>query len=65
MVRTCTAAAFHIAATSRTSFVAAAAAADASATDADVHNAVVVHTGLRSFARDGRLRCHRSAIPRG
>jgi hypothetical protein len=21
--------------------------------------------GLRSFARDGRLRCHRSAIPRG
>ena len=23
------------------------------------------HAGLRSFARDGRLRCHRSAIPRG
>jgi hypothetical protein len=23
------------------------------------------HAGLRSFARDDRLRCHRSAIPRG
>jgi hypothetical protein len=25
----------------------------------------VRHAGLRSFASDGRLRCHRSAIPRG
>ena len=25
----------------------------------------VACAGLRSFARDGRLRCHRSAIPRG
>ena len=40
--------------------------ADSVLVDAEVVDASVeLSAGFRSFARDGRLRCHRSAIPRG